>query len=155
MTRGEGALLIPEAVRAAGGADAKWRWRVGYRAGEDARMSWRGPDRRRSGHDRLPVHLPVTALELEAGGGPWAGRLENLSAGGARIRLPAAPPPGARLAVTLHVRKRHRLSTAATVRWTHPVRNRRAWRVGIAFLQELPGGALEEMRRRDPHAGAR
>ncbi len=113
-------------------------------------MSWPGSDRRRPGHDRLPVRVPVTVLQLRGAGAQWRGRTEDLSIGGARLHLSAAPQLGGRLAVTFHVRKRHRLSTAATVRWILVAGKRRAWWVGVAFLQELPASTLEEMRRRNP-----
>ncbi len=94
-------------------------------------------DRRHVGHIRFPLLVPALAEDVATGASVSAGLTRNLSRSGFGLLLLQEAEPGAALHVTLHLRRRVRLTLTGTVRWAQPSPGA-GWDLGMQFGEELP-----------------
>jgi hypothetical protein len=100
-------------------------------------------DRRRTGHPRLPIRVPIVLDTVDERAG--RGEAQDLSPGEALVRLEQALPPGASVRVTLRLSQRAPLTLVGTVVWIQPYRDFPGWALGIRFDAELPGEMVAEI----------
>lgn len=96
-----------------------------------------GIERRREGHIRFPVRVPVIVQTAEGQTGSVRGETENLSQGGVLLWLQERRPPGAPVAIVLALRQRAPLAVRGTVVYAtvDPALHRAA--AGVRFDSEL------------------
>jgi hypothetical protein len=97
-------------------------------------------DRRRTGHTRLPIRVPVVFDAIDG-----RGEAQDLSPGGALVRLEQALPPGASVRITLHLSQRAPLTLVGAVAWIRPHPDFPGWALGIRFDAELPGEMVADI----------
>ncbi len=102
-------------------------------------------ERRRAGHIRLPVRIPVLAEQGRPAGMPSRGETQNLSGSGVLLLLGQEGIPGAPIRVTLHLRRPISLSLTGTVVWTRPHPDLSGWDLGIQFTEELSRDFVAEI----------
>lgn len=97
-------------------------------------------DRRRTGHPRLPIRVPVVFDAIDG-----HGEAQDLSPGGALVRMEQALPPGASVRITLRLSQRAPLTLVGVVAWIQPHPDFPGWALGIRFDAELPGEVVAEI----------
>jgi len=93
-------------------------------------------DRRRTGHPRLPIRVPIVLDAIDGRAG--RGEAQDLAPGGALVRLEQALPPGASVRATLRLSQRAPLTLVGTVVWIQPHPDFPGWALGIRFDTDLP-----------------
>lgn len=97
------------------------------------------PERRRKRHIRFPVGAPAV-VEPAASENPVAtGEAQDLSQGGALLRLQGAVASGTAVRVTLRLHRQTPLALTGTVAWARPHPELPGWAIGIRFDAELSG----------------
>ncbi len=105
-------------------------------------------DRRRVGHIRLPVRLPVMVEEKDSATElPAFGETDNLSRSGVLLRLWRSVRPGRTVCVTLRLRRAYSLTLLGNVVWTrqHPP----GWMQGAQFGEALPDSFVTQVAEED------
>jgi hypothetical protein len=102
-------------------------------------------DRRRTGHPRFPIRVPIVLDAIDGRAGRGHGEVQDLSSGGALVRLEQALPPGASVRVTLRLSQRAPLALVGTVAWIQPHPDFPGWALGIRFDAELPGEIIADI----------
>ncbi len=103
-----------------------------------------GTEQRREGQARVTLHVPMSTEPTDAALNFW-GPTENISAGGLCVLQEGILPSGARVRLTLRLRRHLILSLLGTVIWVQPVLGALACRVGIAFCQPLPAAVVADL----------
>ncbi|HWT81880.1 MAG TPA: PilZ domain-containing protein [Candidatus Methylomirabilis sp.] len=110
-------------------------------------------DRRRGDDIRSPA-LAITLIEqAQLDGGADVGFAQNLSRGGALLRLKRAAVPDAPVRVTLRLGQERQLSLMGRVVWVRSIPDFPGWEVGVQFDEELSPGLVGYVRaafRHDP-----
>lgn len=103
------------------------------------------PNRRRTGHARLPIRVPAVTEPIGLPGEAKRGEAHNLSPGGVLVQLERALSPGAPVRVTLRLSQRPPLTLIGTVAWVQPHPDVAGWALGIRLGDEIPGEIVAEI----------